>query len=309
MPGSDTSDGVIFSGLLLLAYLLGSIPWGLILSRFFAREDIRLKGSGNIGATNVGRILGIKWGILCFLLDVGKGLLPVLWEMFEGHPNLLPAFFEADIASALAGRGGPVAGVEALFGRIPAGVGRGGAYRFNTNELRRLMRDGSPYLLARGLATESDIEHTEAGGKLPGADPGLVSERAFKRGSDQCGTLGSGNHYLEVQKVVEIYHAATARTVGIQQGDLRPRPLQRRGQRIAHFARAPVADIAHGVDGLARRAGGDENPSLAGGSHISLTVWCGRRPAYPHDSERVGPCNSDKTGSGRSGCCSGDLRP
>jgi glycerol-3-phosphate acyltransferase PlsY len=66
-----------FSGLLLFAYLLGSIPWGLILSRIFAREDIRLKGSGNIGATNVTRQIGVIPGLLTLAGDILKGAVPV----------------------------------------------------------------------------------------------------------------------------------------------------------------------------------------------------------------------------------------
>lgn len=68
----------IFPLLVLGAYLLGSIPFGLLIGRVRG-VDVRRQGSGNIGSTNVGRILGRKWGYLCFLLDVGKGLLPVLW--------------------------------------------------------------------------------------------------------------------------------------------------------------------------------------------------------------------------------------
>lgn len=77
MPGSNTSFGVAFSGLLMFAYLLGSIPWGLILSRIFAREDIRLKGSGNIGATNVTRQAGVIPGVLTLTADILKGAIPV----------------------------------------------------------------------------------------------------------------------------------------------------------------------------------------------------------------------------------------
>ena len=77
MPASGLSSGVTFCGLLLFAYLLGSIPWGLILSRIFAREDIRLKGSGNIGATNVLRQIGVIPGLLTLAGDIVKGALPV----------------------------------------------------------------------------------------------------------------------------------------------------------------------------------------------------------------------------------------
>ena len=68
-----------FIGLLIFAYLLGSIPWGLILTRVFARDDIRLKGSGNIGATNVTREAGLVPGLLTLTGDVLKGAVPVFW--------------------------------------------------------------------------------------------------------------------------------------------------------------------------------------------------------------------------------------
>ncbi len=105
---------------------------------------------------------------------------------------------------------------EALFRRIPAGVGRGGPYHFGDKELRRLLAEGVRLLKTKGLATDSDLEHTEAGGCLADADPAAVSKRAIKRGSDQCGTLGSGNHFLEVQVVEEIFDELAARTMGLE---------------------------------------------------------------------------------------------
>ena len=86
--------------------------------------------------------------------------------------------------------------MDALFRRIPAGVGEGGPYLFGGKELRRLLVEGAPYLVSRGWATQGDIKHTEAEGCLKGANPDCVTERALKRGGDQCGTLGSGNHFF-----------------------------------------------------------------------------------------------------------------
>jgi tRNA-splicing ligase RtcB len=106
--------------------------------------------------------------------------------------------------------------MEALFRRIPAGVGEGGPYLFGGKELRRLLVEGSRYLETRGWATPGDLEHTEAGGCLPGAEPDYVSHRAQQRGGDQCGTLGSGNHFLEVQVVDEVVDEPAARTMGLQ---------------------------------------------------------------------------------------------
>jgi len=106
--------------------------------------------------------------------------------------------------------------IDALFAQVPLGVGRGGAYRFGARELRRLMAEGLPFLAARGLATAADIEHTEARGCLPGADPACVSERALARGADQCGSLGSGNHFLEVQVVDEVFEPRAAAAMGLE---------------------------------------------------------------------------------------------
>ena len=108
--------------------------------------------------------------------------------------------------------------VEALFRRIPAGVGRGGAYRFTARQLKQLMSEGTGFLAKRGLATDSDVEFTEAGGRLEGADPDRVSERALERGTGQCGTLGSGNHFLEVQVVDEVFDEEAASLMGLERG-------------------------------------------------------------------------------------------
>ena len=86
MPGPKSYAEWTFSGLLLFAYLLGSVPWGLILSRIFAREDIRLKGSGNIGATNVTRQIGVVPGLLTLAGDILKGALPVYLALVAFGP-------------------------------------------------------------------------------------------------------------------------------------------------------------------------------------------------------------------------------
>ncbi len=108
--------------------------------------------------------------------------------------------------------------VDALFRRVPSGIGRSGKYHFDARELRRLMLEGVPYLQGRGLASEADIAHTEAEGRLEGAEPERVSERALQRGADQCGTLGAGNHFLEVQVIDEIFDANAAAVMGLEEG-------------------------------------------------------------------------------------------
>lgn len=86
--------------------------------------------------------------------------------------------------------------------------------------MTRLLRDGSKFLKTKGLATDSDLEHTEAGGGFDDADPSAVSEKAIARGKGQCGTLGSGNHFLEIQVVEEICDQAAARTIGLELGGI-----------------------------------------------------------------------------------------
>jgi tRNA-splicing ligase RtcB len=108
--------------------------------------------------------------------------------------------------------------MDRLFQSVPAGVGRGGKYRFDRKELRRLMAQGTEFLVARDLATPGDLDHTEARGCLAGAQPEFVSDRALERGADQCGTLGSGNHFLEVQVVDEVFDADAARAMGLEAG-------------------------------------------------------------------------------------------
>ncbi len=106
--------------------------------------------------------------------------------------------------------------MDELFRNVPAGVGREGKYRFNKKEMRRLLAEGSPFLKDRNLATAGDIDHTEAGGCIDGADPDCVSERAMTRGANQCGTLGSGNHFLEIQIVEAVFDEVAARAMGLE---------------------------------------------------------------------------------------------
>ncbi len=110
--------------------------------------------------------------------------------------------------------------VNQIFRDIPCGVGVGGSYKFDRGELSRVLSDGAEYLLSKGLATEDDLSATESGGRLAGADPDAVSQRAFQRGGDQCGTLGSGNHFGEVQVVDEVYDAEAADILGLGRGQV-----------------------------------------------------------------------------------------
>jgi tRNA-splicing ligase RtcB len=109
--------------------------------------------------------------------------------------------------------------VHDLSRAVPAGMGRGqgGAGALDTGDLDRVLTEGVPYLVKdKGLGEPEDLEFIESGGALPGADAAAVSDRAKLRGGDQLGTLGSGNHFLEVQVVDEIFDARTASAFGLE---------------------------------------------------------------------------------------------
>jgi len=110
--------------------------------------------------------------------------------------------------------------VSALFKNIPAGVGSRGEIRLSKKEQRNVAAQGASWAVKKGLGSKEDLERTEDQGVITGADPGAVSERAYKRGHDQLGTLGSGNHFLEIQAVDEIYDQETARIFNLFQGQL-----------------------------------------------------------------------------------------
>jgi tRNA-splicing ligase RtcB len=91
--------------------------------------------------------------------------------------------------------------IDLIFHLVPSGVGSKGIVKLSNREFDQLMAEGVPWCINKGYAWNSDIEFTEQGGALPGANPDHVSNKAKTRGLNQIGTLGSGNHYLEIQKV------------------------------------------------------------------------------------------------------------
>jgi tRNA-splicing ligase RtcB len=107
--------------------------------------------------------------------------------------------------------------VHEISRRVPVGAGHGGALRLRGHALNGVLTQGPSALLAEhGIGTQADIEHTESDGCLGGADPGAVSERARARGADQLGTLGSGNHFLEVQRVAAVVEPDAAAAFGLR---------------------------------------------------------------------------------------------
>ncbi|MCX7960073.1 MAG: RtcB family protein [Burkholderiales bacterium] len=108
---------------------------------------------------------------------------------------------------------------EALFARIPAGVGSAGAIRLSDAEMDAMLAGGARWAVERGWGEPADLERVEEGGQMKHAKPAAVSAQAKRRQRDEMGTLGSGNHYLEVQEVAEVYDEEIARAYGIAAGD------------------------------------------------------------------------------------------
>jgi tRNA-splicing ligase RtcB len=108
----------------------------------------------------------------------------------------------------------------ALYQSCPSGVGGKGRERVSERELDDLVTQGAKWALKRGLARQEDLAHTEEGGCLPGADFSQVSPRAKERGRPQVGSLGAGNHFLEIDVVEDIYDAEVADVFGLFEGQI-----------------------------------------------------------------------------------------
>ena len=109
---------------------------------------------------------------------------------------------------------------DALFALIPAGVGVGGGIKLSPKEMRQVLTRGAAWAVGRGLGEESDLEYCESSGQLAGADPDQVGERALKRGSNQVGTLGAGNHFVEIAQVSRVFDPQAAQSMGLELGQV-----------------------------------------------------------------------------------------
>lgn len=109
---------------------------------------------------------------------------------------------------------------EALFHRIPAGVGSTGLVHLDKHEMDAMLAGGAKWAVGKGYGLHEDLEFIEEHGCMAGARPENVSDHAKKRQQDEMGTLGSGNHYLEVQQVVTVFDAEAAAAFGVRKGDI-----------------------------------------------------------------------------------------
>ena len=108
---------------------------------------------------------------------------------------------------------------DVLYARIPAGVGSGGRLHLDADQMQAMLRGGARWAVAQGFGNEDDLARTEEHGQMRGADPGEVSDRAKQRQRREMGSLGSGNHYLEVQRVAEVFDERIAKAYGLAVGN------------------------------------------------------------------------------------------
>lgn len=134
--------------------------------------------------------------------------------------------------------------VDQFYARVPAGVGSEGLIKLNSPQIDDMLIGGAEWAVQRGYGLHEDLDYIEERGRVDGADPSKVSETAKKRQYREMGTLGSGNHYLEVQVVAEVYDAAAAQAMGLRQDDV-------------------VISIHCGSRGLGHQVGTDYLKSLA----------------------------------------------
>jgi tRNA-splicing ligase RtcB len=106
--------------------------------------------------------------------------------------------------------------VDAMFNNVPSGLGSKGKVRITMNELEKVLLNGARWAVENGYGWEEDLKQLEENGCMEGANPSLVSNKAKQRGMPQLGSLGAGNHFLEIQKVDKIYHPEAAKLMGIE---------------------------------------------------------------------------------------------
>ncbi|MBQ0734729.1 RtcB family protein [Aquimarina celericrescens] len=107
-----------------------------------------------------------------------------------------------------------------MYHQIPSGMGKGGQIKLSIEEIDKVLTQGAEWAVARGYGLQEDLEYIESNGKLDDADSAFVSDMAKKRGADQLGTIGSGNHFVEVDYIEEIYDEAIAKVYGLYKGQV-----------------------------------------------------------------------------------------
>jgi tRNA-splicing ligase RtcB len=208
-PGMLT-DGIIYSNQQLLEGLfkekaieqlanIASLPG--VVGNVLAMPDIHWGYGfpiGGVAATNIDKSGVISPGGVGF--DINCGVRLVKTDLFY---NKIKPFLPKLL--------------ENLYHNIPAGIGSKGLLKLGPKEKTKILLKGAKWAVEKGYGTPQDIEHTEENGCLKEADPALVSKNAFERGKQQVGTLGSGNHFIEVQKISKVYDQQIAFAFGLEQ--------------------------------------------------------------------------------------------
>ncbi len=110
--------------------------------------------------------------------------------------------------------------ISALYRNVPSGVGKKGGFKLSPSQMDQVLEKGAAWAVKQGYGTQDDLERTEERGAMAGAEARAVSSRAKERGKNQLGTLGSGNHFLEIEEVVEVYDEEVADAFGLFPGQL-----------------------------------------------------------------------------------------
>ncbi len=201
----------------------------------FADEDLIEDALGDLSLTqavNVACLPGLV-GHVAIMPDVHQGYgMPIGGVMAARVPEgiISPGAVGYDINCGVRVLASPIEYQSAipylndlastLYRNCPSGVGKGGSLPLSVEEFDRVCRQGARWALGKGYATEEDLERTEEFGCLEGADPAKASQRAKRRGKGQLGTLGAGNHFLEVDVVEEVFDSEAAAVMGLQAGCL-----------------------------------------------------------------------------------------
>ena len=154
-------------------------------------------------------------GVAAF--DVTEGIISpggVGYDINCGVRLLRSSLRKGDIAAKISDL------VNALYRDIPSGVGSKGQLRLSAQDHRKVLLKGARWAVEQGFGDREDLDHTESLGCIEGADPALISSKAYERGKAQLGTLGSGNHFTEIQHVDEIYDDEAARSLGLFKGQV-----------------------------------------------------------------------------------------
>jgi tRNA-splicing ligase RtcB (3'-phosphate/5'-hydroxy nucleic acid ligase) len=201
VPAGFYSDPSLLDGLMKdrsLAQLINTTTLPGVVAPALAMPDIHEGYGFPIGGVVATRMPDgvISPGGVGYDINCGVRLLGTQMERGELAPYLTPL-------------------LSLIHLNCPSGVGKEGPIRLSPNELGRVLREGARWAMKKGYATQSDLDRTEENGCLLGADPQVVSSRALDRGKNQLGTLGAGNHFIEIDVVAEIFEPLPAARMGL----------------------------------------------------------------------------------------------